>query len=87
MQPHEELQSSKTLIKSGLDAVVWFDLPISECLRRSDGRRFDSADMANYHIFDMRPPSDQAPLCERLLPLSEDHNSVQGLADRFVAFD
>ena len=86
MQPHDGLEATQTLTKSGLDAVVWFDLPISECLRRSDGRRFDSADMANYHIFDRRPPTDQAPLCERLLPLSEDHNSVQGLADRFGAF-
>jgi hypothetical protein len=35
----------------------------------------------------MQPPCDQAPLCERLLPLSEDNNSVTGLPDRFVAFD
>lgn len=79
---------AKTLIPSGLDAVLWLDCPPQECLRRSDGRRYDSQDVAQrYHVFDMQPPSDQAPLCERLLPLSEDNNSVSGLPDRFVAFD
>lgn len=38
-------------------------------------------------MFDNLPPCDQAPLCERLLPLSEDNNLVSGLPDRFIAFD
>lgn len=88
VQPSPESDMAKTLIPSGLDAVIWLDCPARECLRRSDGRRWDSADPSmRYHVFDMLPPDDQAPLCERLLPLSEDNNSVQGLPDRFVAFD
>lgn len=88
IEPHAQPETPKTLIHSGLDAVVWFDCSTEECLRRSDGRRFDSADLANhYHVFDVKPPTDQAPLCERLLPLSEDNNQVQGLPDRFLAFD
>jgi len=42
VQPHPQTEVAKTLISSGLDAVIWFDCPIQECLRRSDGRRFDS---------------------------------------------
>ena len=29
------------LIKSGLDAVIWFNCPLKECQRRADGRRID----------------------------------------------
>jgi len=88
VQPTPESDMAKTLIPSGLDAVIWLDCPPQECLRRSDGRRFDSQDAnQRYHVFDMKPPNNQAPLCERLLALSEDNNSVSGLPDRFVAFD
>ena len=41
VQPHPVDPPPKTLIKSGIDAVIWFDTPVNECLRRSDGRRFD----------------------------------------------
>lgn len=85
-KPEEDVQ--KQLIKSGLDSVIYLDLPVQEALRRSDGRRFDSANPSQtYHVFDNLPPCDQAPLCERLLPLSEDNNLVSGLPDRFIAFD
>lgn len=88
VQPTPESDMAKTLIKSGLDAVIWLDCPTEEALRRSDGRRFDSADPnQRYHVFDQIPPNNQAPLCERMLPLSEDNNSVSGLPDRFIAFD
>ena len=42
MKPHPVEEPPKTLIPSGLDAVIWVDAPINECLRRADGRRFDS---------------------------------------------
>lgn len=88
VQPSPQQQQPVTLIPSGLDAVIWFDLPIEECLRRSDGRRFDLQDpQQHYYLYDMQQPTDATPLCERLLPLSEDNNAVQGLPDRFVAFD
>jgi len=88
VEPHAVPESDKTLIQSGLDAVIWFDISTEECLRRSDGMRFDSADPAShFHVFDMKPSTHDAPLCERLLPLSEDNNCVQGFPDRFVAFD
>lgn len=35
----------------------------------------------------MLPPTNEAPLCERLEPLSEDNCSVASLIDRYVAFD
>jgi len=46
-----------TLIPSGLDMVMWFDCPVKECLRRADGRRFDSeAPNMHYHVEDNVPP-------------------------------
>lgn len=88
VKPTAQEQNANSMISSGLDAVVWFDCSTQECLRRSEGRRIDLTDpTTRYHVFDQVPPCDQAPLCERLLPLSEVHNSVQGLPDRFVAFD
>lgn len=88
VQPSPESDTIKTLLPSGLDAVIWFDTPVQECLRRSDGRRFDALDAnQRFHVFDMKPPTNQAPLCERLVGLSEDNNCVSGLPDRFVAFD
>jgi len=44
VQPHAESDMAKTLNHSGLDAVIWLDMPPKEALRRSDGRRYDSQD-------------------------------------------
>lgn len=44
VQPNAKEEPPKTLIPSGLDAVLWFDCPIRECLRRADGRRVDPFD-------------------------------------------
>ena len=82
------------LIPSALDAVLWFDCPIKESLRRAIGRRVeqgegDSSVIGNqiYHVEDVMPPTNQAPLCERLEQLLEDKNSVASLTDRFVSYD
>jgi len=45
----------KTLISSGLDAVLWFDLSRDECIRRAIGRRFDTQFEKVYHIEDVPP--------------------------------
>jgi hypothetical protein len=34
-----------------------------------------------------KPPTDQAPLCERLRHLGEDSNNTASLIDRYVSFD
>jgi hypothetical protein len=44
VQPHAESDMAKTLNHSGLDSVIWLDMPPKEALRRSDGRRYDSQD-------------------------------------------
>jgi len=41
VQPTVKEAPPKTLIKSGIDAVIWFSLPADECQRRADGRRLD----------------------------------------------
>lgn len=42
-------------MKSGLDAVLWFDLSREECMRRALGRRYDSVNEKMYHIEDAPP--------------------------------
>jgi len=54
------------LIKSGLDAVIWFDCSRDECMRRALGRRYDPVNEKVYHIEDQPPLTTNAPLCERL---------------------
>ena len=88
IKPNPKEEAPVTLIPSGLDMVLWFDCSVKECLRRADGRRYDSfAPQSEYHVEDIVPPCTEAPLCERLLALSEDNNCVNSLTDRFVAFD
>ena len=36
---------------------------------------------------DAQPPSNEAPLCERLEPIDEDRNHTSALVDRVVSFD
>ena len=39
VKPTEKPAPPKTLIPSGIDAVIWFDCSRDECLRRALGRR------------------------------------------------
>jgi len=50
------------LIKSGLDAVVWFNSSTREVQRRADGRRIDVEEIGKsnttfYHVEDVVPPT------------------------------
>ena len=51
------------------------------------GRRFDPVNEKIYHIEDAPPLTTNAPLCERMTPMEEEHNAEQTLVDRFLAFD
>jgi len=42
VKPTPKPEPPKTLISSGIDAVIWFDCSREECLRRALGRRIDS---------------------------------------------
>ena len=94
VQPSAKEQPPKTLIKSGLDAVIWFNCPNKECQRRADGRRVDTDELDKkdqpvtfYHVDDALPPTDTANLCERLEPIDEDSNHASTLIDTIVSFD
>lgn len=56
-------------------------------MRRALGRRFDPEEQKMYHVEDVPPPTDKAPLCERLVPMDEDHNIEGTLIDRWISFD
>jgi hypothetical protein len=42
VKPTEKPIPPKTLIPSGIDAVIWFECSRDECLRRALGRRNDT---------------------------------------------
>lgn len=57
VQPTAKEAPPKLLIKSGLDAVIWFKCPLRECQRRADGRRIDVEELGMpqktfYHVND-----------------------------------
>ena len=92
VQPTGKEEPPKMLTKSGLDAVVWFECPIKEVQRRADGRRIDVNEIGKsestiFHVDDVLPPSNQAPLCERLEAVDEDCNHTSSIVDRIVSFD
>ena len=72
--------------------MIWFNCPLKECQRRADGRRLDCDELGKsvqtfYHVNDVQPPCDMAPLCERLETIDEDGNHNSALVDRVVSFD
>ena len=91
VQPNPKPAPPYKLIKSGLDAVVWFNCDISESQRRADGRREYRENEEDkpviYHVEDVQPPVNQAPLCERLRHIEDDSNATGSLVDRYVSFD
>ena len=92
VQPTGKEEPPKTLIKSGLDSVIWFNCSTREVQRRADGRRIDVEEMGKsqvkfYHVNDVIPPVADAPLCERLEPIDEDNNHTSSIIDRIVSFD
>lgn len=62
VQPTAKEMPPKMLIKSGLDAVVWFNSSTREVQRRADGRRIDVEEIGKsnttfYHVEDVVPPT------------------------------
>lgn len=87
VKPTEKPAPPKTLIPSGIDAVIWFDCSRDECLRRALGRRIDSQSNVIYHIQDNPPSIEKSPLCEVIEPIDDESESMACLVDRWVAFD
>ncbi len=57
VQPTPKDQPPKLLLKSGLDAIFWFDVSREECMRRALGRKIDPETDKVYHIEDVPPPT------------------------------
>lgn len=87
VKPTEKPAPPKTLIPSGLDAIIWFDCSREECLRRALGRRIDGQNNIIYHIQDNPPSIEKSPLCEIIEPIDDESESMACLVDRWVAFD
>ena len=91
IEPSEKPQLRQTLIESGIDCVVQIEADRKECRRRALGRRVCfGADMetnTEYHIDDRPPPTTQAPLCERLMPVFEQERAEEVIPDKHLAFD
>ena len=86
-KPTPQEEPAKTLRKSGLDAVLWFDTDREECMRRAYGRRFDVSNDKMFHVNDVLPPTTMAPLVERLRPIEQPNEFEGSLIDRCLAFD
>lgn len=87
VQPNAKEVPPTILIRSGLDAVIWFEASRDECSRRALGRRYDNVNEKTYHIQDQPPLTTNAPLCERMTPMDEMENSEATLIDRWMSFD
>jgi hypothetical protein len=87
VKPTEKPAPPKTLLPSGIDAIVWFDCSRDECLRRALGRRIDGQNNIIYHIQDNPPSIEKSPLCEIIEPIDDESESMACLIDRWVAFD
>ena len=66
---------------------MWFDLSREQCMNRALGRLIDPETGKVYHIDDVKPPNNEAPLCERLVSMDEDQNLEATLIDRWMSFD
>jgi hypothetical protein len=60
---------------SGLDGVLFLDVPLEECLRRHAGRKVDPQTGTIYHMDDNPPPEDPK-LRERLQEIKEGEGDV-----------
>jgi len=90
VQPNAKEAPPKCMIQSGLDAIIWFDIEQTEVQRRADGRRIDTYEEEPrniYNVTTITPPVDQAPLCERLEAIDEDHDHSSTITDRICSFD
>ena len=67
--------------------MLFLDTSKEECIRRALGRKVDPEGGVVYHIDDNKPPTDQAPLCERLTDVEELERNASALVDRHLAFD
>ena len=77
VKPSEKVKPPKTLIPSGIDAVIWFDCSSDESLRRALGRRVDPETNSVYHIQDNPPSIEKSPLCELILPIDDEKVSFK----------
>ena len=91
VQPNAKEVPPKCMIPSGLDAILWFDCEQDECQRRADGRRVDrDAEPETreiYNVTTLVPPTNQAPLCERLEAVTEEFNHSSLIVDKICSFN
>lgn len=87
VKPLPVILKNRKLIRNGLDLVIHVKTDKIECLRRALGRRIDQTTKVNYHLDDAIPPSDNAPLVERLMNLREIKENELVLIDKLVSFD
>lgn len=85
--PSDKPLPPSKLIESGLDQVIWLETDTKECRRRALGWWVDIENDTEFHIDDNPPPTTQAPLCERLMPVIEPDKAEEIIPDKHLAFD
>ena len=87
VKPLPVILTKRKLIRNGMDLVIHVKTDKIECLRRALGRRIDHGTKVNYHLDNAIPPTDNAPLIERLMNLREIKENELVLIDKLVSFD
>lgn len=87
VEPLAVKEVKRKLQVGGLDCALYLKCSKEECLRRALGRKVDPVTKIEYHLDDVIPPTDNAPLMERLHNRREVKANELVLIDKLNAFD
>lgn len=87
VQPTPTKIIPKKLKPSGIDCVLYLRTSKEECLRRALGRKVDPITKVLFHLDDAIPPTDNAPLIERLESIRDVKANELVLVDKLNACD
>lgn len=87
VQPTATRIIPKKLKPSGLDCALYLRTSKEECLRRALGRKVDPITKVLFHLDDTIPPTDNAPLIERLESIRDVKANELVLVDKLNACD
>jgi len=86
-QPTPQPPPPRTLIPSGLDAVLWLKTTKTECIKRAFGLKKDMKNDTTYHVLYNPPPTSSNDIVEKLQPPPDSELLNAMLTDRHISFE